>query len=333
MPTWSGLLKELAEGSKTQGPAVFDFTRRKYLALLGKHTGRDVILYATKWTQPGVRPELVSITDEDVQGFMEVLHGLHGPKLDLVIHSPGGSPEATEALALYLRSKYSEIRAFVPYAAMSAATMLACAADSIVMGKHSFLGPIDPQVLVASRYGLQYCPAQAILEQFRMAHKECTGDPRSIGVWLPMLEQYGPALLVQCQNADDLSKKLVTEWLARYMFAGDEAAERKAKDIADALSAHSEFKTHARHLDRNKLRSLGLKVQDLEQDQSLQDLVLSVFHATTHTFDGTPAVKIIENHTGRAYIKLDRSQVIVMPGQSPKPEQPPKDEPPRGGKQ
>ncbi len=44
-------------------------------------------------------------------------------------------------------------------------------------------------------------------------------------------------------------------------------------------------------------------IDDLEDDQNLQELVLSIFHATTHTFEGTPAVKIIENHLGNAFIK------------------------------
>ena len=50
-------------------------------------------------------------------------------------------------------------------------------------------------------------------------------------------------------------------------------------------------------------------MENLEDDDKLQDLVLSVFHATTHTFDGTGAVKIIENQLGKAFIK----QVVVSP--------------------
>jgi len=45
-------------------------------------------------------------------------------------------------------------------------------------------------------------------------------------------------------------------------------------------------------------------IDDLEADQTFQDLVLSIYHATTHTFNGSPAVKIIENQNGRAYIRL-----------------------------
>ena len=44
-------------------------------------------------------------------------------------------------------------------------------------------------------------------------------------------------------------------------------------------------------------------VYRLESDEVFQDLALSVFHATTHTFSGTSAVKIVESHTGRAFVK------------------------------
>ena len=47
---------------------------------------------------------------------------------------------------------------------------------------------------------------------------------------------------------------------------------------------------------------LGLMIKDLEEDQGFQDLVLCVFHATTHTFSGTSVSKIIENHLGRSFI-------------------------------
>ncbi|MCB5658491.1 hypothetical protein LIQ27_20525, partial [Bacteroides fragilis] len=50
--------------------------------------------------------------------------------------------------------------------------------------------------------------------------------------------------------------------------------------------------------------SKGLKIEYLEKDSQLQDLVLSVFHATTHTFSSTPAMKIIENQNGKAFIKI-----------------------------
>lgn len=336
MPTWGEILKEL------QGPAQelqrkiarrelppttpiaidFDGVRRKYLRTLCEHTHRPAVLYATAWTTPklGVDPDLLSITPEDVQGFMEVMHGVPEGSLDLILHSPGGSAEAAESLVSYLRSRFSDIRVFVPHAAMSAATMLACSANRVSMGKHSFLGPTDPQFVLNTELGRLPCPAHAIIEQFELAKKECANNPAALPAWLPMLRQYGPALIVRCQLAQELSEELVSKWLEKYMLSGN---QKSAEVIAAHLADHKKFKSHSRFIDREQARGLGLVIEDLEGDQRTQDAVLSVFHAASHTFAGSPTVKIIENHLGKAFIKsLSIQQQISIGPVFPQPPQP-----------
>lgn len=254
--------------------------------------------------------------------MMEVIHGLPDAPLDLIVHSPGGSAEATEMVVQYLRSKFSHIRAIIPQAAMSATTMLACAADEIVMGKHSALGPIDPQFIIGGPFGRSSVPAQAILDQFDLAREECK-DPAKLGAWLPMLSQYGPALLKQCENALALAEDLVTEWLAQWMFKGREDAQKAARSAAGQLRDHGTFKSHGRHITRDRAMAMGLVIVPLEADQTFQDLALSVFHATTHTFGATACVKIIENHLGKAFVKLQQSiQVPIMVPQGSPPASP-----------
>ena len=330
MPTWGQVLREI-KGSPGKGDSV----RRGYIQRLAAHTKRDVILYATAWTRPSdYSPELVSITEEDIQGFMEVVNGLRNPNLDLVLHSPGGSPVAAEAIVKYLRKKFSDIRVIIPQSGMSAAAMVACAGNRIVLGKHSFIGPIDPQFILQTALGYRMVPAQTILDQFELAQEQCK-DTAKLGTWLPILSQYGPGLLIECKNAINLSRQLVKEWLKSYMFNGQKRASHKASIVARTLAAHTVHMSHGRHLDRDYCRSLGLAVDDLEQDQTLQDLVLSVFHATTITFDGSPAVKIIENQSGKAFIKMAQGRVIVQrqvetpPAQPATPTAPPGQQPPQ----
>ena len=306
MPIWSEILKELKNSNND-----FDRVRRKYLYQLQDYTKSNVILYASGWLQGNEGTSSISINDEDMQALMEVTNKLNGPKLDLILHSPGGSSEAAEALVSYLRSRFSYIRVIVPHLAMSAATMIACAADEIVMGKHSFLGPTDPQIHIPTPWGIRVAPAQAILDQFDRAQKECA-DPAKLASWLPMLQQYGPDLLELCENSLTLSRNLVKTWLERYMFNNDDAAEKNAESVAKWFSGHSNFKSHSRHLSRDELKEQGLNITFLEDDEKLQDLSLSVFHATTHTFSGTAVVKIVENHTGRAFIK-QHQQMPAMP--------------------
>lgn len=314
MPTWGEILNEF--NTPQTNP---DSIRRKYLSLLAQHTKRDIILYSTKWTNPsGVNPDVISITEEDLQGFMEVVHGLRNKQLDIILHSPGGSPVATEAVVKYLRKKFENIRVIVPQGAMSAGTMLACAADTIVLGKHSFLGPIDPQFILQTQLGVRMVPAQAILDQFEMAKQECK-NAQNLGPWLPILSQYGPGLLIECKNAIALSKKLVKDWLSQYMFHAQRRASYKASIVARSLADHKEYKSHGRHLNRDDCKNLGLVIEDLEVDQTLQDLALSVFHASTITFNVTPAVKIIENQNGKAFVKLSGLVNVMNQPQNPTP--------------
>ena len=313
MPLWSDILAELSRTAAQGSPPDFDRVRRWYLAALHRHTDRNVILYASGWLQRDDAPAArTSINDEDIHALMEVTSGLQGPHLDLILHSPGGSPEAAAGIVAYLRSRFSHIRVIVPQLAMSAATMISCAADEIMMGKHSFLGPTDPQVPLATPLGARYVPAQAVLDQFDKAQRECA-DPAKLSAWLPMLSQYGPDLLVQCETALELSRELVSTWLETYMFKHRDDRVKFARSVSDWLSDRKQFKSHSRHLSRSELSQRGLAVLPLERDAELQDLGLSVFHATTHTFMGTPAVKIVENHTGRAFIK---HHFVAPPAQS-----------------
>lgn len=54
MPTWGEILTELNSLAAITNAAPFDVVRRKYLAAYAAHTGRNVILYATAWTQKQV---------------------------------------------------------------------------------------------------------------------------------------------------------------------------------------------------------------------------------------------------------------------------------------
>lgn len=304
MPTWGQFLQELGAFS-TQNPGQplpIDAFRRNELKRLAGLTGRPTVLYASRWVQGDGSPEKIQVSFGDVQGFMEVLHSIKGPALDIILHSSGGSPTAAEAIIDYIRTRFEDVRILVPLGAMSAATMLACGANRIVMGKHSYLGPIDPQLILATPLGIRLAPAYGILQQFERARKEA-GNQAQFSAWIPMLQQYGPNLLSECENAIRLSEELVKTWLAKWMFRDERYARRKAAKVARKLNAHDEHLAHGRFLNREVIKSIGLYVEDLEADQNVQDALLSVLHMTTHTFSlNVGAQKIIENHEGKAFV-------------------------------
>jgi hypothetical protein len=311
MPGWGDILSEInAAADPNTGAVDIDGIRLKYIQQVTALTNRPLVIYASDWTNKG-GPQ-TSITLADMVGLMEVFRDQTGRELDLILHSPGGQAEACDRLVRYMRSKFDHVRVFIPLGAMSAATMWAMAADEIVMGKHSQLGPIDPQVTMPSGWTM---PAGALLTQFKEASDQCAAEPARLTGWLPTLQQYPPGLLNLCENAADLAKSLVEEWLRTYMLKGDPA---KAKEIAEWLADDTTHLSHSRAITREDLEGKGLAVTPLEADQALQDAVLSVFHVLLHTFNGS-AVKIIENQLGRRWIQHGGVQMVVNPGAMPAP--------------
>ncbi len=299
MPSWGELLEELKPRTDASGqpiPAMtVDELRTKYISALAQKTGRNVVAYYSGWLKPG-KNQNVDINDSDITGFMNALKGLDVSKgLDLILHTPGGNPTATEGIVKYLHSKFgNNIRVIVPQMAMSAGTMLACSAQTIIMGNHSCLGPIDPQ------YG--GVPAYNIVNEFREAKGDLDKNPQAKTYWELQLKKYPAAFFYSVIDAINLSSTLVSEWLTQYMFEGEDpkAVNKKVKGIVGKLNANN--KSHSRHFTYDFCKQLGLKVEALEADQDLQELVLSVHHAFIITLDATLATKIIENQNGARYI-------------------------------
>jgi hypothetical protein len=304
MPNWNQVLDELQRCKRFD---AIDYVRRKYLRNLQKYTKRNVIAYYSGWLRHG-NIQGIQINDDDKNGFMAAVHGLDRKLgLDLILHTPGGEVAATESLVDYLRKMFgTDIRAIVPQIAMSAGTMIACSTKEIVLGKQSNLGPIDPQ------FG--GIPAHGVIEEFQTALAEIKKDPASIPLWQVIVGKYHPTFLGECKHAIDWSKAIVRSWLASGMFCGDPNATTKAQTIVDALSDHNKTKTHSRHISIDECQSLGLKVSELEKDQDLQDLVLTVHHSYMHTFGHTNAIKIVENHKGQATVLQGRPLVARVNG-------------------
>lgn len=301
MPSWHDLLREIKEAG-----SAHDVIRRRYLERLHAQTGRNVIIYYSAWLQ---KPSIagLQVNDADKNGFMTVIHELDRSKgLDLVLHTPGGETAATESLVDYLRSMFgTDIRAIVPQLAMSAGTMIACACKEVVMGRHSSLGPIDPQY-----FGM---PAHGVIEEFKRAFAEIQADQMKMAVWQPIIAKYNPTLIGECEKAIQWSNEMTKEWLISGMLSGDPSSDEKADAILRELGDHALTKSHARHLSAKKCSEIGLTVRLLEDHHSLQEAVLSVHHACIHTLGATPAYKIIENHKGVAFIQIAQSVIVQGP--------------------
>lgn len=309
MPNWNQVLadlnrlkaKELAAQAQAASPV--DIIRRKYLADLYRHTGRNVIAYYSGWIVRSPNTPDVSITDNDKNAFMATIHGLDRKLgLDLILHTPGGSLAAAESIVHYLRQMFgTNIRAVVPQLAMSAGTMIACSCKEILMGKQSNLGPIDPQ------FG--GVPAYGVLDEFKKAIEQVRADPAAIPMWQTIIGKYHPTFIGQCEHAIEWSKEVVEKWLVTGMFAGKRDAAARAGKVVKALSKPELVRSHSRHIHMDDCKKLGLQILELEKDQVLQDLVLTTHHTFMQTFSEAPmVVKIIENHNGVAMVRSAGAQ-------------------------
>ncbi len=293
MPNWKEVIEEIQKEAATGNTIPLDTVRRKYIKKLEEKTGRNVIAYYSGWLHRGNAAD-VAINDKDKSAFMLNIHKLDRKRgLDLILHTPGGDLAATESIVDYLCSMFgNDIRAIIPQISMSAGTMIALSCKEIVMGKQSNLGPIDPQM------GGVAC--QSVLDEFKQAITDIKSNPASAPLWQAIISKYHPTFLGNCKNSIDWSEKLVDEWLNRNMCKGNPAL---ATAIIKEFSDHHINKSHARHISTEKCKNLGLKIVDMEADNELQDLILTVHHAFMHTFNNSTATKIVENHLETAYIE------------------------------
>ena len=140
-------------------------------------------------------------------------------------------------------------------------------------------------------------------------------EPEKIGGMDPNVESVWSGPLKKSTKITEMVEEVVRGWMLRYMFKSGSREERKllASKASRYLANHgNHFKSHSRHLDRDELRKQDLNIKDLEDDQNVQDSVLSVYHAATHTFNGTGVVKIIENHMGRCFLKTSASGILQL---------------------
>ena len=260
----------------------------KYAQQLHEITGRNVIIYYSGWLI--VDDDEVSIDPIDKNAFMSIIKDLDKSKgAYLILHTPGGSISATESIIDYLHAVFGEdIRAIIPQMAMSGGTMIACSCKEILMGKHSSLGPADPQI-----YGI---PAKTVIEEFEQAKKEIEENPKSTPYWTILLDKYPANFLFECNNSMDWAKEILEKSLKYSMFKDNE--QEIVDKIVYELTRGDATKSHSRNLSPEKCREIGLKIKNIEDNEELQDLILSIHHACISYFYNANSSKIYANHEG-----------------------------------
>jgi ClpP class serine protease len=151
--------------------------------------------------------------------------------IDIILHTPGGLVLAAEQIARALASHEAKVTVFVPHYAMSGGTLLALAADEIIMDEHAVLGPIDPQ--------LGNYPAVSILKAIEQKDKNSLDDTTLI-------------------LGDMAAKAMVQIYESVYNLLLEKFPEDKAQNIARTLTEGRW--THDYPITCRMLRDMGLAV-------------------------------------------------------------------------
>jgi len=163
--------------------------------------------------------------------------------IDLVLHTPGGLVLAADQIASALRRHPARVTVFVPHYAMSGGTMIALAADEIVLDDNAVLGPIDPQI------GQQ--PAVSILKVLQ--RKE--------------INEVDDATIILADIAEKAIRQVKTMVLE---LLGDRLPPEQAERTAAALAGGGWTHDYPIHLD--EARALNLAVST-ELPQAVYDLM------------------------------------------------------------
>ncbi|MGZ6134257.1 MAG: SDH family Clp fold serine proteinase [Myxococcaceae bacterium] len=158
--------------------------------------------------------------------------------IDLVLHTPGGLVLAATQIAHAIRRRKGKVTVFVPHYAMSGGTLIALAADEIVMSSHAVLGPVDPQ--------LGQFPAASLVKVLARKPIERIDDETVI------MADVGEKAIVQLRET------------TRELLQRSQTPER-AKELADLLATGTW--THDFPITTEVAEKMGLKVRtDMPED-------------------------------------------------------------------
>ena len=199
----------------------------------------------------------------DIQDSEEILRAIRltdpSIPIDLILHTPGGLVLAAEQIAFALKRHPAKVTVFIPHYAMSGGTLIALAADEIVMDRDAVLGPVDPQ--------LGNCPAASVVKILEKKPIDKIDDKTLI-------------------EADIAEKALRQVKEAVKKILEGKMPEDKAEELADKLSQG--YWTHDYPITVEEARKMGLNVST-----ELPEIVYKLMTLFPQPTKGRPSVQYI----------------------------------------
>ncbi|MCG8480185.1 MAG: ATP-dependent Clp protease proteolytic subunit [Spirochaetales bacterium] len=242
----------------------------------------------------------LSLSMGDYHIIHELLRDCGDSTVTLYLETPGGSGEAAEEIVEFLHSKFDTVDVVVAGEAKSAGTLMALSADEIFMTESGSLGPIDAQV----RVGRSTVSAFDYVQWIESKREEAKTNHQLNPVDATMIAQISPGEFELVYHAQQFAVDKVREWLPKYKFkhwhqtetkrtpVTDQMKEERAAAIAKKLIDHSAWRSHGRSLKTGDLESIGLRIEKLEDDRQLCELVYRMKTVIRLIFGGSTHYKL-----------------------------------------
>jgi hypothetical protein len=205
-----------------------------------------------------VSGKAATIDRDDVVGFAEVLHNIAPDSdIDLLLHTRGGDVDAAEKIITLVQATVGvgQLRVIIPDFAKSAGTLMALAADALIMSDSSELGTIDPQIWSHDDNGKESCHSVlSYLDAFKIhseALRKNTDDP----VARAMLNKLDPTTLRNFEAIRNRARNFAEDQLKR--------KGRNFSQIAGSLMDTTRWPSHGQMIKWQDAEQLGLPVEYL----------------------------------------------------------------------
>jgi ClpP class serine protease len=213
---------------------MLEAARQRTIAKIEKERNSRVILLVHRQETMSLLgfPVMKYIDINDSEQIIRAIHMTDSDvPIDIVLHTPGGLVLAALQIARAVKEHPAKVTAFVPHYAMSGGTLIAMAADEIIMDKHAVLGPVDPQ--------MGNLPAASLLKVVKEKPIEKVEDKSIV-------------MADVAQKALNQMKKNLIELLE------DRMGRQKAEEMAEVMSQGTW--THDHPISWQQAKELGLPV-------------------------------------------------------------------------
>jgi len=279
-------------------------------------TGHNLFVYASDFSKARNGAD-VSLIQEDFYIIQDFLRESDKKAIDFYIETPGGSGEAAEEIARFLRKKFEEVNFIIAGEAKSAGTILALSGDNIYMADTGSLGPIDAQV----RIGRTTVSAHDYKEWVELKRKEANTDGKLNPFDAVIVAQISPGELSGIVNSLEFAKDLVKEWLEKFKFKNwtetrtkkrpvdSTMRKQRAHEVAEMLCNHTEWRTHGRSLKIDDLKDV-LLIERIDDNKDLADIVYRIKTVIRLIFDSSSMYKLFFSE------ELNLGKTVVNPNQN-----------------